>query len=500
MATAWKKVALSSDIPVGVGGTATSGPGSAQHDVLIQGLNGEIESQALAENQVLIGTNGGAPTVKAFGMGDVQLGTGDASNIELNIESGAVDTLQLAGGAVTLAKLADSDFVGGEVAGGIVYWSAAVDTEDTGEVDTNGDAILANGATHQKPQLLEPGEDGQVLTIETDEHGNANPVWAAASAAADTIAITASTATGAINLLMGEQSDNNNVTADKIYVDNNNLTYDRHTTGNFSHGTNASADNGSAGLYSAKGFKGNLSGVASGANKIKTTAATDSNTYYLPMVQSNSAQSLEDLQTGTHVKYVRGTNAATSTMTIDGSLNIVGDLEIQGSSTVTNIESTQVDIADARIRLSYSDSLSQFSEDLQTAQAGGIGIVVHNGQGVETVVENGDNTFAQQNDESKLARLVYLGHKRSATYTDSKSVLGWALAQETNNGAANEEADTALGDATLYGVGVMHVDESYTMSTAGGNSALDIGIGAFVYGNSGELWIQTDSAASEDEE
>ena len=109
-------------------------------------------------------------------------------------------------------------------------------------------------------------------------------------------------------------------------------------------------------MYSAKGFKGNVSGIATGATKVKTTAAGNSNTYYLPMVQSNTAQDLEDLQTGAHIKYVRGTNAATSTLTIDGSVNIVGDLEIQGSNTITNIESTQVDIADARIRLSYSDS------------------------------------------------------------------------------------------------------------------------------------------------
>ena len=500
MATAWKKVALSSDIPEGVGGTKTSGPGDAQHDVLIQGSGGNIESVSLGNNKVLVGVTSSAPVAKSFGMGDVQVGTGDASNIELNIQSGAVDTLELAGGAVTLAKLAEADFVSGDPAGGIVYWAAAENTVDTGQDDDEGNDILTNGATHQKPQLLAPGADGQVLTIETDDQGNANPVWAAASAAADTIAIAASTATGAINLLMGETADGNGITGDKIYVDNNQLTYDRSAGGNFSHGTNSSANDGSAGLYSAKGFKGNLSGVASGANKIKTTVASNSATYYLPMVQSSGAQSLEDLQTGTHVKYVRGTNAATSTLTVDGSLTIVGDLDIQGTSTVTNIESTQVDIADARIRLSYSDALDQFSEDLQTAQAGGIGIIVHNGQGVETVVDGGDNTFAQQNDESKLARLVYLGHKRSSSYTDSKSVLGWALAQETNNGAATEEADTALGDATLYGVGVMHVDESYTMTAAGGSSALDIGIGAFSYGNDGELWIQTDSAASEDPE
>ena len=159
MATAWKKVALSSDIPVGVGGTANSGPGDAEHDVLIQGSGGNIESQALAENEVLIGTDGAAPTAKAFGMGDVRIGTGDQHNIELNIESGAVDTTELASGAVTLAKIG-LDFISGDPAGGIVYWAAAENTVDSGDDDDDGNDILINGDTHQQPQLLAP-----VLTV-----------------------------------------------------------------------------------------------------------------------------------------------------------------------------------------------------------------------------------------------------------------------------------------------------------------------------------------------
>ena len=101
--------------------------------------------------------------------------------------------------------------------------------------------------------------------------------------------------------------------------------------------------------------------------------------------------------------------------------------------------------------------------------------------GVGLLIDNADVT-----DEANLARFSYRGNKGNANFTNSKSVLGWVMAQEQNS-AANAAA-------TEVGVAAMHLDDGYSMTTAGGASDKNFAKGAMAWfgtGANGGLWIQT---------
>ena len=101
--------------------------------------------------------------------------------------------------------------------------------------------------------------------------------------------------------------------------------------------------------------------------------------------------------------------------------------------------------------------------------------------GVGMLIDN-----AAVSTEANLARFSYRGHKSNSNFTNSKSVMGWTMAQEANS-AANSAA-------TEVGVAAMHVDDGYAMTTAGGTSNKNFNKGAMAWfgtGANGGLWIQT---------
>lgn len=465
----WKKVALDSDIAVFAGGSDDTLLGGTTNDILLVGANGQFSYLTPGSNTIIVGENGAADNYTFAADGDINV-TFDASanDITLNIDTGAVDTAELASGAVKLSKIADSDFddetTGVELTGAMLYWNG----------DDNA-SLLGTGGS---------GNQGYVLTV----NASGLPEWTAATAT-DTIDIlNGETGTSDYGVLFGSEASIGGLTADKVYTDSTsaavyNLSYAPAVSG-VSHlsptlgvlATSPVGTTASAGLYSKHGFAGDLAGTSTSSKHIVTHGQT-SGTYYVAMVPNGtSSANGAELSTNKGVSYSVNSDG-------DVDVTISGNLIVNGNATKVEIESQEVQIADFRILLAHSDAdgnasgsgTTLNSDQVQNA-AGGI-------LGVGVLIDNANETA-----ERNLAGISYngwntLGGSSSSYYTNSKSVLGWTISQEVDN--------TASSNATRAGVGVMHVESGYTMTQAGGTNNINIGIGAMGWFGTSGLWIQT---------
>jgi len=314
---------------------------------------------------------------------------------------------------------------------------------------TQGDIIAYNASGDAS--VFGIGSDGQVLTVDDDNANGLKLEWKTAPAAANNVIaalnssrdpMIAANGTGASQTLHG--------TVATLSFDSDE-TFVHKTLAELDAGSYATqtADNARGALYSKTGFQGQLAGEASGAVHVKTVAGSGT------------------VKLGAYGDNVAGFQAPLTqnilTLNIDTpKLTIAGDLEVTG--TTTTIDSTVLTVADAVIKVGEGATSSSNAQSAASAtSAGGLGISV----------ANGDTTA-----DVKLARFVYEG------YADSASVLGWNIAQESHDAAAD------LEDVTAFGVGVMHV-QSGAFTAA--ETTFDIGVGAMLYttNGSGGLFIQT---------
>ena len=457
----WKKVALAEDIGVFAGGTDTTNIGNGSvNDVVTVAASGAASTFTPGTNTLIVGDNGALDNFTFDSTGDVTATFTPAdSEITLSIAGGAVDTAELAADSVTLAKIDHASFdAGSDMTGAILYWDAS-----------------------DAPDVLEAGTDGQVLTL-----ASGVPTWANAGSATNVTINNGGSATDAnFGILFGSEADLGGLDADKAYIDGTTdsykLSYNPTLTGvthaSFSSGAFASdvaGNNDKGALYSEYGFAGDIAGTATAAKGIETTAVT-SGTYYAPLLYNSTA--------ATHGAQV-GVNSGVS-YTVNGAgdvdMTISGDLIINGNTTKLEVEAQEVQIADFRMLLAHTDADGS-AADGNTANLTGDQIQTAAGAlGVGMLIDNASVTT-----EANLARFAYRGNKANANFTNSKSVLGWVMAQEQNSAASSA--------ATEVGVAAMHVDDGYAMTTAGGASNKNFAKGAMAWfgtGANGGLWIQT---------
>lgn len=366
--------------------------------------------------------------------------------------TGSTPAAQSVSGVMTLSKTGVTALVDDSVTGNII----ANHGVGLGKLvaGTQGDLIAYNGSGDAA--VFGIGSDGQVLTVDDDATNGLKLAWVDAPAAANNVI--AALQTSRDPLITSNGTGNSQTLHGTVAT----LSYDSDES--FVHSTIAEldagaqstfdGDNSRGGLFSANGFNGNLAGIASGAVNVDTTALS-SGTAYLGVYASNSAgYQVPSTQSILSVNLNSGQEA----------LTIAGDLIVSG--TTTTVSSTDVTVADATLKLASGVSGSSTVQAAgSAAAAGGVGIVVGNGTATE----------------DKLARFVYEGH------ADTASVLGWNIAQENEDAAADLTANTA------YGVGVMHVQSTTFAEVADDDDALNIGVGAMLYSShgTGGLFIQT---------
>lgn len=456
----WKKVALAEDIGVFAGGTSTTELGGNQHDVLVVGTGGDISHFNPGTSKFIVGNSAGQ--LDNFGVAADSAVTitfdSAADDLTLALAANAVTTTSITDASINLDKIADSAFDdGSDMTGALLYWDGS----------DNAD-------------ILEAGGNGQILTL-----AGGVPTWADAGSATNVDINNGGGATNAdFGIVFASEAGIGSLTADKAYVDGTNGAYKlsyNPTIHSVSHASFSSGkfnadvvgDNDDAAFYSQYGFAGDLAGTATAAKGVETTAVT-SGTYYAPLLyQSTSA---------THGAQV-GVNSGVS-YTVNGAgdvdMQISGNLIINGDSTILEVEASQVNIADFRMKLAHTDG--DDSADGEATNLNGDQIQTAAGAlGVGLIIDN-----AAVTTEANLARFSYRGHKSNSNFTNSKSVMGWTMAQE-----ANSAANTA---AKEVGVAAMHVDDGYAMTTAGGTSNKNFNKGAMAWfgtGVNGGLWIQT---------
>lgn len=452
----WKKVALEEDIAVFAGGSNADELGGTENDVLLVGANGDFDYVGLGNGQVLVGETGG-PTAYSFAnTADIEVDINTSGNlISFNIPASAIDSTEIAADAVQLIHIDNDTFASGSMAGRMLYWDAT-----------------------EEPQVLDIGNSGEVLTV-----SGGIPSWESAGTnTLITINDGSGIGDGNFGIIYGSESNVGTGVADTVYVDGTSaaeysFSYNPSVTGvtHADEGSEAQGTNDSGAVYAKFGFAGDLAGTATSAKYVETTNAGSAAATYYPALLGSATTQTNSERVDVHGGLVYEiTGAATGDLTVNGNLTVVG------AATKVEIQSEEVQIADGRILLAHTASAVAYSDQLQAANGN---------KGIGIVIDNGSNT-----DEDDLAKLVYRGHKASSNYQNSESVLGWQIAQENNNQAttnvSHEGIATMRVGTTPGGSGTA----TYTMTTAGGASAINIGIGAMYWGGTGAgggLWIQT---------
>mgnify|MGYP003134367893 CR=1 FL=1 len=354
-------------------------------------------------------------------------------------------------GVITINASGTTSFIGQPVVTSVIDDNAVT----MAKLQDLGAGGIIRGLDTGEPGILPIGDQGQVLKVNTSVNGKLE--FGDAPSATNVVIKAGGTGetdaqTDALPVIFGNDTGNSQQLFGDVTGGTTHFTYDANASFAHKTGTGAS-DGGSAGVSSSSGFIGDLAGIASGSNlqKISVSAA-------------GGASSLLLAPNGTTNGQFR-TPIADNKLQWNGSkLTITGDLDVIGDVTQTSIEVVNSEFDDVLIKVAGGSA-----NDGAATSAGpnGVGIAVDNGTA----------------NDANLARFVYKGHD------DSSSVLGWRIAQATDN--------TATSAATAYGVGVMAIrafaaTES-SLADTGQQGAVDIGIGAMLFSTddtSGGLFIQ----------
>lgn len=349
--------------------------------------SGGFDYTAAGTNNQILTVNGSHPQFVTMS-GDATINAAGA----LTIANTAVETGMIADNAVTLAKMAGLD------KGHIIYG------------DANGD-----------PADLPEGTDGQVLTL-----ASGMPSWASA---------------GSVTSITVNESDDNashpltftdsGAGAGAVLEQDNELHY-----------------NPSTNVLTAVTFSGSLSGNATSADTVDTTTVSNSDTLYVPLVDSATGVSGETLETGSAITVVTGSSFLSDST--DCTVTISGDLVVSGDTTTINTATLKVE--DKTIVCSSG------ATTMSNSATSGL------------VVNGGSATDANN------PRIIWSDNGGGTATTST--TLGWAIADHggiSGAGATNSAStlrniaptlinQSAVPGSTAIGIGSMWLTDSSTGS------------------------------------
>lgn len=349
--------------------------------------SGGFDYTAAGTNNQILTVNGSHPQFVTMS-GDATINAAGA----LTIANTAVETGMIADNAVTLAKMAGLD------KGHIIYG------------DANGD-----------PVDLPEGTDGQVLTL-----ASGMPSWASA---------------GSVTSITVNESDDNashpltftdsGAGAGAVLEQDNELHY-----------------NPSTNVLTAVTFSGSLSGNATSADTVDTTTVSNSDTLYVPLVDSATGVSGETLETGSAITVVTGSSFLSDST--DCTVTISGDLVVSGDTTTINTATLKVE--DKTIVCSSG------ATTMSNSATSGL------------VVNGGSATDANN------PRIIWSDNGGGTATTST--TLGWAIADHggiSGAGATNSAStlrniaptlinQSAVPGSTAIGIGSMWLTDSSTGS------------------------------------
>ena len=401
MAISWKEVALVEDLQNFTSTDQSSNTGStvADHGVPYGEADGSFSYATASTAADILVADASLDPVWVALSGDVTIATGGAVSIANN----AVDNAAIADNAVNLDEMAHG--VEGDI---LIYGDSGV------------------------PLRLAHGSAGQSLIIDSDGNDN-RPKWGTASGA------------GTITVTEHDNSDETVFLTFTATAAGAGCTVERDADLSYKPDTQV--------LTSPK-FAGALTGIASQATKVKTTGASNSQTYY-PVFSSGSAGEEVDLiSSNAFLSIATSTGGASSTFTV------AGDLVVNG--TTTTISTSNLEVEDKVIKLAINATTP--------------------GTGAESgiCVDTGSSTDAHN------PRLIWSNNANSAGAT-TNTTTGWAVADHGTLGEG-DFATVPVADSVLHGIAVMKLGTADTAI-----STLDVGIGAMAWTTDGHLYIQSSS-------
>ena len=420
MAVEWKKVLTTADvITSNAGGTGVSDWTSDLNEVLISPSadGGAFQSVALTDGKILAGVSGSTPVAVTFdATSDIQYpGTATAGTaMKLDILNGAVVEAKIGANAVDWGtKTKHTSAAAGYST--VPYWA------HDGVPGILPGNVQGDGATATA--------DSNVLMLKTIG-GQLTPSWEAGTSLTASVGFTDMDAVNTNNPFAVAMA----ATSSSLGTDTGSspLTWDPNTHT----------------LVAEK-----VTGTASKADKIKVNVEDANTAANLPLLFGDSATidgSQSTVYARTTLTFNPGAESGAGVLTVP-------NLKVTGTTTTVN--TTDLNIADAVIRLGTGDSA------LAAAETNAVGAALAADPGTVTQVI-----------DANLPKLVYTG------VADTTSPSGWKVSKGVS------ALDSA---APQYGVGVVHVQSTSTAA----DTALDIGVGAFQYsdvsGATGGLWIQT---------
>lgn len=421
MAVEWKKVLTTADVITSdAGGTGVSDWTNDLNEVLISpsAAGGAFQSVALTDGKILAGVTGSTPVAATFAAdSDIQYpGTATAGTaMKLDILDGAVIEAKIANNAVDWStKTKHTNAAAGYST--VPYWA------HDGEPGIVPGNLQGDGTTATA--------DSNVLMLKTIG-GQLTPSWEAGTSLTASVGFTDM---DAVNTAANPYAVAMAATSSSLGTDEGSspLTWDPHT-----HTLVAE----------------NVTGTASQADKIKVNEESDNTAANLPLLFGDSAT----INGSQSTVYARTTLTFNPAGANNAGVLTVPNLKVTGTTTTVN--TTDLNIADAVIRLGTGDSNSAAAE----TDAVGAALAADPGTSTQVI-------------DANLPKLVYTGAG------DTTSPSGWKVSK----GVA-----TLNSAAPQYGVGVVHVQNT----TVAADTGLDIGVGAFQYsdvvGANGGLWIQT---------
>lgn len=295
---------------------------------------------------------------------------------------------------------------------------------------TAGDILYWNSSGN--PALLPVGSATQVLAV----NSSANAVeWADAAGAATLNTTDIDTPSSAHGVLFQEAGAAGS--AKTVHIDLDALSFNPLTN-----------------KLSCTTFVGPLEGTADIATTVATTLASDSTSYYFPMVDQATADTDESVRIGSYLSVATGNSAEESTITVAGNLVVSGETTTLNTSTLSVEDKTIV------------------------CGSGATAMSTNNLSGL--VINGGSATDANN------PRFIWSDNGGGAATTST--TLGWAIADHGGLASGGETNSSS----TLYNIAPTLINQSGTPGT------LAIGRGSMYLTHSGtegvgsKLYIQVD--------
>lgn len=446
----WKEVAFKDDLTV----LAAQSANATEGDIAIGSSTtaGEVVWTPMADHTILAGDNSDAKVV-AVG-GDLDLDSSDGLEAKFTLKNGAVDTLALADGTITIDKISDIS-VSGTLhdvldAGAILYW------------DENGNPKALPGPTSASQRL------GSVSATPTVGGTEYVPQWESI------------TATATIDV--SEANDGAKPVVYASDIDGSATLHGDLSPSGTDEDFTYAADTGTLNVH-------NLTVK----DQINGTIATAQNDIVVAGTNATSSIAMYDAATGT---MQAKTHAGLTYDASGDGLLTVANLNVSGTTTTVNTD--DLIVQDNTITLAVPSNASTGTVALGAKS----GIVIStNGLGGDGDDTSTDVTFNPRFIWNATSTTID-GSEGTAINAGTAggpaaTTLGWAIA---GAGKANPSDSTSTAASTLYNLAPMVVFGDTYVGSGGASAAPidDIGIGAQYLTNQGtngadsRLFIQVD--------